>query len=179
MPPSVHRLPPDSLAPYLDDIERIYRQAFAANGATSRRFRQRLVQESQTLAGFRFFLAEDEHGVAGFIYGYHLEPTNWWPTMIRPVMLVAGLDDWLDDAFELVEFAVDPERQQQGTGGRLYAALIATVTEPRVLLGTDPPPTIAHHFYTHRGWTTLIPEWRHSPDDADYHLIMGLDLRRQ
>jgi GNAT superfamily N-acetyltransferase len=75
----------------------------------------------------------------------------------------------------LVEFAVDPGHQGQGIGRRLYDALFAGVTEPRALLGTDPPPTPAHTLYSRRGWVTILDDWHITPDDPEAHIVMGLD----
>lgn len=163
------------LGPHLDAIELLYRLAFAEDRATGRRFRERLADEARSFRGFRFLLARDGAEPVGFIYGYRLDPANWWPQMILPSLREAGQEHWLDECFELVEFAVDPARQGEGIGGRLYDDLFATVTEPRALLGTDPPPSTAHHLYRKRGWVTILDNWRITPDDPETHIVMGLD----
>jgi GNAT superfamily N-acetyltransferase len=158
-----------------DAVERIYRLAFAEDRATSARFRQRLERESATFPGFRFHAALENETVVGFIYGYRLQRSNWWPQMILPALTAAGQDHWLDDCFELVEFAVAPDLQGKGIGGRLYDALFAGVSEPRALLGTDPPPTPAHMLYSRRGWVTILDDWHITPDDPEAHIVMALD----
>lgn len=178
MPVAVTPLSTDELVDQLDGIERVYALAFEEDEVTTRRFRNRLVTEARTMPGFRFHAALRSNEVMGFIYGYHLQATSWWPQLIRPSMEAHGVAHWLDDAFELVEFAVLPNQQGTGIGRALYEALFADVTEPRALLGTDSPPTPAHRFYTRRGWQVLVPDWRHSPDDEDTLIIMGTDLRR-
>ncbi len=176
---TVVNLDAESLVECLDAVELLYRLAFAEDRSTSARFRQRLVEEARMFPGFRFLLAQDGTEPVGFIYGYHLQPDNWWPQMILPALRAAGQEDWLDDCFELVEFAVAPDRQGEGIGSQLYDALFATVEEPRALLGTDPPPTAAHRLYTKRGWITVLDNWRMTPDDPETHIVMGLDRTRQ
>lgn len=172
---SLAALDATTLEPHLDAIEVLYRLAFEEDRATSARFRRRLVEEAGTFPGFRFLLALDGEEPAGFIYGYHLQPENWWPQMILPSLRAVGQEHWLEDCFELVEFAVEPGRQGGGIGGRLYDKLFAEVSEPRALLGTDPPPTVAHHFYTKRGWITILEDWHITPDDPETHIVMALD----
>jgi GNAT superfamily N-acetyltransferase len=158
-----------------DAIELVYRLAFAEDRATSARFRQRLEREAATFPGFTFHAALNDDALVGFIYGYHLQQSNWWPQMILPALTAAGQAHWLDDSFELVEFAVTPDLQGQSIGGRLYDALFANVSEPRALLGTDPPPTPAHTLYSRRGWVTILDDWHIRPDDPEAHIVMALD----
>jgi GNAT superfamily N-acetyltransferase len=175
MPVTVRSLLVEDLADHLDAVERVYALAFDEDAATSRRFRNRLATEARSMPGFQFNLASEQDEAVGFIYGYQLQLSDWWAHLIRPAMAEANVAYWLDDAFELVEFAVVPNRQGRGIGAALYDALFANVTEPRALLGTDPPPTPAYRFYARRGWQVLLPDWRHSPDDADSLIVMGLD----
>ncbi len=176
---TIERIAADAIDAQLGTIELIYRLAFKEDRATSGRFRQRLAEEARSFPGFQFHAALDGEELVGFIYGYHLQRTNWWPQMILPALREAGQDHWLDDCFELVEFAVDPARQGTGIGSRLYDALLAGVTEPRALLGTDPPPTAAHSLYRKRGWITILDDWHITPDDPDTHIIMALDRTRR
>jgi GNAT superfamily N-acetyltransferase len=172
---TIERLGADEVTLHGDAIELVYRFAFAEDRATSARFRQRLDREAATFPGFQFHAAFDDGEVVGFIYGYRLQRSNWWPQMILPALTAAAQDHWLDDCFELVEFAVVPHHQGRGIGSRLYDALFAGVLEPRALLGTDPPPSTAHTFYSRRGWIPILTDWRRSPGDPDAHLVMGLD----
>ena len=176
---AVEEIDANGLPPLLDTIEVIYRLAFNEDRATSARFRQRLVREAEPFPGFQFRGAFDGADLVGFIYGYHLQIANWWPQMILPALRAVGQDHWLDDCFELVEFAVDPARQGEGIGRRLYDALFAKVTEPRALLGTDPPPTAAHRLYSGRGWITILDDWHITPEDPETHIIMALDRSGQ
>jgi GNAT superfamily N-acetyltransferase len=172
---SIEQLDAPDVKSHGDSIELIYRLAFAEDRATSARFRQRLDREAATFPGFRFHAAFDNGELVGFIYGYHLQRSNWWPRMILPALAAAGQDHWLENCFELVEFAVDPDRQGQGIGSRLYDALFSGVTQPRALLGTDPPPTPAHTLYTRQGWVTILDDWHISPNDPEAHIVMALD----
>ncbi len=172
---TIERIAAERVRDHLDQVELIYRLAFHEDRTTSARFRNRLISEAATFPGFQFHAAYDGDDLIGFIYGYHLQPTNWWPEMILPSLREAGQEHWLDDCFELVEFAVDPSRQGSGVGGRLYDTLFAEVTEPRAMLGTDPPPTVAHTLYTRRGWITILDDWHITPDDPEAHIVMALD----
>lgn len=166
---------PETLDGYTGAIRDVYQRAFDTTPDQAEAFIQKALARHQTYPGFQGYLALDDGLVVGFVYGYHSTRGGWWHSTIRPTLVANGHASWLDDAFEFVELAVDPDHQGRGIGGRLHDAILARVTERTALLSTGPARSNAHHLYASRGWRALIPEFRFTRV-GDPAVIMGLDL---
>lgn len=166
---------PDTLDGYTGAIQHVYQRAFDTTHDQAEAFIQKALARHRTYPGFRGYLALDDGRVVGFVYGYHSTRGGWWHSTIRSTLVANGHASWLDDAFEFVELAVDPDHQGRGIGGRLHDAILDGVTERTALLSTGVAPSNAHHLYASRGWQTLIPEFRFTRV-GDSAVIMGLDL---
>lgn len=152
----------------------IYARAFGYSNDDARAFVNGALMKHVTWPGFTLFVAAVEGYAAGFIYGYHTRPGQWWYDTIRPVMEEAGLVSWQEGAFELAELAVDPAVQRRGIGSALIEAFLAeTADEPAVLLSAEMSDVGgAPALYRRYGFTDLVTDFRY-PGFDDRIVLMG------
>lgn len=125
--------------------------------------------EHATRRGFRLFTARDGGRLIGFAYGYDLWGQRWLYGELKPLLLGT---DWLQDAYQLVEFAVDPAYHRRGIGRQLYDALWAQVPHRHQILCTMAADTPAFRFYQKYGWLTLIDQHQF-PGAKRLYRVMG------
>jgi GNAT superfamily N-acetyltransferase len=127
--------------------------------------------------GFRCYLARDiEHdATVGFAFGHALLPGNSWWDNVPPAMTEAARERWLRDCWVLVEFAVLPQWQGYGIGGKLHDAALAGLSQATAILSTPQMDTNALALYRKRGWVTLLTDFSF-PDVFTPFLILGKDL---
>jgi ribosomal protein S18 acetylase RimI-like enzyme len=80
----------------------------------------------------------------------------------------------LEDSFQLVEIAVDPQVHEQGIGGGLHDHLLRGLGHKRAVLSTLQAATAAHHLYRTRGWVVLHENFIFPGVERRYR-IMGLE----
>ena len=86
----------------------------------------------------------------------------------------AGHGPWHDDAFEFVEFAVQPSMQRRGIGTALITRMLEMIPHRHVLLSTAPAEdNQATHLYRHVGFVDLLEHYRY-PGSEEPARIMGL-----
>jgi GNAT superfamily N-acetyltransferase len=85
------------------------------------------------------------------------------------------METWIDEAFELVEFAVLPAYHGKGIGGKLHDFALDGLPHRRAVLSTVQSETNALQLYRKRGWRILLDNF-YFPSVAKPYLIMGLDL---
>ncbi|MGG1610823.1 GNAT family N-acetyltransferase, partial [Bacillus wiedmannii] len=66
----------------------------------------------------------DENEVIGFTYGYRSLEGQYYNQLMREVLNREQVDQWLEDCFEFVELAVDPQYQNEGLGTKLHNELL-------------------------------------------------------
>lgn len=164
-----------------DSICAVYGAAFAAppyvrGPASAAAFADTLTRHVERPA-FRCLVARDagRGEIVGFSYGYRSAPGQWWHDVVARALGSAGSRRWLADAFELVELALLPAYQGQGSGGQLHDALLAAVAQPVAVLSTRQEETAALALYRNRGWIDLRRDFHFSGGSAPW-LILGLDL---
>lgn len=130
-------------------------------------------------AGFRFVGAFESYSdkLVGFAYGYTSKPGQWWYENVRQGLSNQAASEWLENSFQFTEFAISPQFQGQGIGGRLYDSLFNGVDGDRAVLSTLQADTVAHHVYASRGWVTLRANFLF-PGVERLYQIMGLELKR-
>lgn len=118
-----------------------------------------LVDRDSRRPGFDAFVARDEGGLpVGLVYGYDTpsEPPEgvWWTRLVEAVGIGAART-WILGQFAFCWFAVIPDAQGEGTGGRLYEAAMDRVRTPGAWLVTHGEPSVARSMYDRRGWFEL------------------------
>jgi ribosomal protein S18 acetylase RimI-like enzyme len=163
------------------EVADVYREAFGASPYFEgerevARFAEEALPRHAAREGFRCAVAREEGVVVGFAYGYTTAPGQWWHDWVTSLLGPALAEEWMTDAFELVELAVRPAAQGRGTGGRLHDVVLAARPHRTALLSTRDEDTPARRLYRRRGWVPLREGWRPSPDGPPL-VFMGLRLR--
>lgn len=127
-----------------------------------------------TRTGYVGFAARHGNTMAGFTYGYTSTPRQWWHQQVRGALGEIA-DDWLTDAFEYVELAVEPHYRRLGLGRRLHDALLAAQTHPRAVLSTIDEITAGLRLYESSGWEVLARGFRFERTTTTY-VIMGREI---
>ncbi|HEX2981868.1 MAG TPA: GNAT family N-acetyltransferase [Anaerolineaceae bacterium] len=127
--------------------------------------------------GFRMLAAiEPSHGqISGFAYGYTSTAGQWWYDVVARALSPEARAEWMKDAFELVELAVDPPWQGKKLGSLLHDRLLASASHQTGLLSTLWTDTTALRLYQKRGWQTLLEDF-YFPGVAEPYRVMGLRL---
>jgi ribosomal protein S18 acetylase RimI-like enzyme len=123
--------------------------------------------------GFAALAAMDGDEVAGFCYGFHGAPGQWWHDRVS-----AGLGErrhWLTDCLEVAELHVRPEYQGRGIGSGLLRLLTSSRPELTVVLSTSDSETVARRMYRGAGFTDLLTGYRFDGAEPPY-AIMGAEL---
>jgi ribosomal protein S18 acetylase RimI-like enzyme len=128
--------------------------------------------------GFRGLAAlVDHNALAGFTYGFHGAPGQWWHDVVAGA-LALGPDDgqaYLDDSFEVAELHVVPAYQGMGIGRELLLRLTADRQERTAVLSTMDSESPARHLYRSVGFTDLLTGFRFSGGEPPY-AVMGARL---
>jgi ribosomal protein S18 acetylase RimI-like enzyme len=158
------------------DIGRVYHEAFnVPDTATTQRFLDNGLSKHVAYPEFRLLVAQADDGVVGFCYGYRSVSGTWWRDTVGATIAHEAGKEWLEDAFEFVEFAVLPASQGLGIGSALHDGLLGSVVQLRALLSTDANDNPARDFYERRGWVDLVTPF-HYPGGTKPASLMGLDL---
>ncbi len=169
----VEVLGPREAKDLVDQLLAIWLRAFAQPPYYVRREElprvRRMFSRHLSERGFRLAVALDAQAVLGFGYGFLRRAGEPWTDAVARALRPSGLSWWLQGAFGLVEFAVDPPHQNLGLGSRLHDALLAATDAPRAILTVHREAT-ALGFYRRRGWQQLgqLP--------ASAYLILGKRL---
>jgi ribosomal protein S18 acetylase RimI-like enzyme len=127
--------------------------------------------------GFRFLAAVDDEGrLAGFVYGYHGAPGQWWHDRVAAALGPDGTARWLAPGhFELTELHVRATARRRGLGGGLHDAILEGLHAPTAVLSTQVDNEPALRLYEGRGWQTIVSYLDFGSGRP--FLIMGRDLR--
>ena len=129
--------------------------------------------------------------VAGFTYGFHGAPGQWWHDIVADALAVSfasaqsrgraaypapGADGaWLDDSFEVAELHVRPPYQGMGIGRELLLRLTSGRPERTAVLSTADAESRARRLYRGVGFTDLLTGFRFSGGEPPY-AVMGARL---
>jgi ribosomal protein S18 acetylase RimI-like enzyme len=122
--------------------------------------------------------ADGEPVLAGFVYGFHGQPGQWWHDTVAGALAIQyppSATTWLADSFEVAELHVLPDYQGAGTGRRLLLTLTAQRPERTVVLSTQDAESRARRLYRSVGFTDLLTGFRFSGGDPPY-AVMGAAL---
>jgi GNAT superfamily N-acetyltransferase len=160
-----------------NELGDLYRRAFHVDSDERiERFISNSLVQHTGYAEYRCVIAKDSEGViAGFVYGYLSQPGRWWHDTVAPAIREHGKGEYLNDAFEFVEFAVLPEFQGRGIGTALHDRILSQTSQAHALLSTDAETNPAHDLYLRLGWIDLVPKFMY-PGGGGAAVLMGLDL---
>lgn len=141
--------------------------------------RRTIMERHAAYPGFRAFVAGRRRDLAGFAYGFHGEPGQWWHDVVHGALTETGGPEharaWMGEAFEVAELHVHPDSQGRGLGRRLITTLCADRPERTVVLSTLDAQTPARHLYRSLGMTDLLTAFRF-PGGGPLYAVMGARL---
>ena len=178
---SVSELSPGEFAARLDQMITVY--AVAMRPPSEMLAGRRSIMAAHAAhAGFRALLATEEGSgaPAGFGYGFHGAPGQWWhDTVARALAAAHGADAaaaWLDDSFEVAELHVAPEHQGHGVGAGLLLGLTSDRLERTALLSTRDANSPARRLYRGVGFSDLLTDFAFFPGSEPPYAVMGAEL---
>lgn len=149
--------------------------------------RESIMDRHAANPGFRGLAAFADGVLAGFGYGFHGMPGQWWHDMVASALAVSSAARsarpdgecpsvaWLDDSFEIAELHVLPACQGRGIGRSLLLTLACGRPERTAVLSTADAPTRARRLYRGVGFTDLLTGFRFSGSEPPY-AVMGARL---
>jgi GNAT superfamily N-acetyltransferase len=161
------------------------REAILARHATNPGFRALtavLAPEGESSEGPAYgtppTVATSRGVLAGFTYGFHGAPGQWWHDMVAAALAVSsegGAGGWLADSFEVAELHVLPAYQGAGIGRELLLRLTSGRQECTAVLSTADTESRARRLYRRVGFTDLLTGFRFSGAEPPY-AVMGARL---
>ncbi|KKZ92821.1 GNAT family N-acetyltransferase [Bacillus wiedmannii] len=118
----------------------------------------------------------DENEVIGFTYGYRSLEGQYYNQLMREVLNREQVDQWLEDCFEFVELAVDPQYQNEGLGTKLHNELLEGISNRTSVLTTQINNEKARSLYERLDWVDVLEPFHPSKNDVPY-VIMGKILK--
>lgn len=172
------------IATIVDQLVDVYRGAFTVSPYSEteddvQHFASETLPRHAARDGFRLVVARDEQEgpVAGFVYGYHGEPGQWWYNIVSAALEPDLIARWMADYFELVTLAVAPRAQRRGIGGRLHDEILDGHRWRHTMLTTLQQETPALRLYRGRGWQVVREDF-YFPGNGRPMLVMGLERAR-
>ncbi len=151
---------PADLDPYVDAIVDVYDRAFREppynhTAAAAAGFREALTAH-RTYPDFEAILLLEAGRLLGFVYGHTNRPEHWWYRQIAPSLRPRIQADVFDDAWVVVELAVDPAARRRGYGRRLLEASMRGKPNRWVVLSTMDADSPAVRLYDDEGFRPLL-----------------------
>jgi ribosomal protein S18 acetylase RimI-like enzyme len=140
--------------------------------------REAILERHATNPGFRALAASAGPVLAGFTYGFHGAPGQWWHDIVASALAFSpgpGAGAWLADSFEVAELHVVPAYQGGGIGRELLLRLTAGRPEGTAVLSTADTESRARRLYRGVGFTDLLTGFRFSGGEPPY-AVMGATL---
>ncbi len=148
----------EPIGPLFEGAIDVYADAFAeppySDLDRGREVRARIRDTHRYRRGFTFLIAEANGAVCGMTYGYHGEDGQWWHDAVARHLGHPRAQEWLGDAYEVVEVAVAPGAQGRGIGTALVTALLEGRPERTAVLSTR-TDSRAHELYARLGFVYL------------------------
>jgi GNAT superfamily N-acetyltransferase len=163
------------LSARMDDVLAVYAAAMEVPLAAAMTRRGILLSHLDRRA-LRAVAALEDDQLVGIAYGYVGERGQWWHDQVAASLTPQQQATWLQDAFEVCELHVRPERQGIGLGRHLLDTLLADTDSPTAVLTTPDRQTRARRFYRAGGWQDLVRGLRF-PGDPRSFAVLGKSLR--
>ena len=119
-----------------------------------------------------------EAAIAGFAYGFHGQPGQWWHDTVAGALASMNpptATTWLANSFEVAELHVLPAYQGCGIGRQLLLQLTTDRPEHTALLSTQDAESRARRLYRSVGFADLLTSFYFSGGDSPY-AVMGAAL---
>ncbi|MGW4467677.1 GNAT family N-acetyltransferase [Micromonospora sp. NBC_01796] len=169
---------PDDLVRRLDDVVTVYGEAMGYR-AELLEARRGYIATHVRRRGFRAVATLTNDGrLAGFGYGYHSYPGQWWHDQVHTALPGDARKTWFADCFEVVELHVRPAAQGHGLGARQLTALLAMAGASTTLLSTpeaDERKSRAWRLYRRFGFVDVLRDF-HFPGDERSFAVLGREL---
>lgn len=148
------------LDPYVDAIIGVYDRAFREppynHGASAAAgFREALLAH-RDYPDFEAILLIEADRLLGFVYGHTNKPEHWWYRQIAPSLRPRIRAGVFDNAWVVVELAVDPDARRRGYGRRLLDASMRGKPHRWVVLTTIDADSPAVRLYDEDGFRPLL-----------------------
>jgi ribosomal protein S18 acetylase RimI-like enzyme len=141
--------------------------------------RESILERHAGHPGFRALTATVGPVLAGFVYGFHGAPGQWWHDTVAAALTTMSSGHnatvWLTDSFEVAELHVLPQYQGGGIGRELLLRLTGSRTERTAVLSTQDTESRARRLYRGVGFTDLLTGFRFSGAEPPY-AVMGAAL---
>jgi GNAT superfamily N-acetyltransferase len=141
--------------------------------------RESILERHAGNPGFRALTATVGPVLAGFSYGFHGAPGQWWHDTVTAALIATSsrhnATTWLADSFEVAELHVLPQFQGGGIGRELLLRLVGGRTERTAVLSTQDTESRARRLYRGVGFTDLLAGFRFSGAEPPY-AVMGATL---
>ncbi len=140
--------------------------------------REAILDRHAANPGFRALAAAAGPVLAGFTYGFHGAPGQWWHDIVAGALAVSaapGATGWLANSFEVAELHVMPAYQGAGIGRELLLRLTGGRPERTAVLSTADAESRARRLYRGVGFTDLLTGFRFSGGEPAY-AVMGATL---
>ena len=162
------------------EIIAIYRDAFSRLPYSKSvyevdEFSDSLSQDAAHAVNLQFVAAVDpmNQRIAGFAYGRKVSAELPWCVTVSRYIDEGAREDWLSEAYQLVQIAVLPSHQRRGIGGALHDRLFERSPYHRAVLTTIDQESPARNFYQNRGWQ-IITRGIEVPLAKRRYCLMGL-----
>ncbi|HWG03361.1 MAG TPA: GNAT family N-acetyltransferase [Trebonia sp.] len=144
--------------------------------------RESILERHAANPGFRALAATVDGTLAGFTYGFHGQPGQWWHDMVAGALALSPAapgfpcaTSWLASSFEVAELHVLPSCQGAGIGRALLLQLVDGRPEQTAVLSTQDTESTARRLYRGVGFTDLLTGFRFSGGEPPY-AVMGATL---
>lgn len=174
----VVRWTPDDLARRIDEVLTVFGEAMSYD-ALALEVRRGYIKTHLRRPHFRAVATlADDGRLAGFGYGYHSEPGQWWHDQVRAALTEDDRQRWLTSCFEVVEMHVRPAAQGRGLGEAQLRGLVALTRDRMALLSTpeaDEQTSRAWRLYRRTGFADVVRRLMF-PGDPRPFAVLGREL---
>ncbi|MFD1019882.1 GNAT family N-acetyltransferase [Thalassobacillus hwangdonensis] len=138
----------------ITSVAELYCRVFSSDVETA----EQNISKHAGYLGFKGVLATDENGsTLGFAYGYTSLPGQFYREKLVNQLTQAQIEEWLEDCFEFVELAVNPDHLRKGIASKLKEHLFKGLSKQTSVLTTATDNDAALQMYKRNGWEVLHP----------------------
>lgn len=106
-----------------------------------------------------------------FSYGYTSLDGQYYRNLLKQALLPDQIQLWLDDCFEYVELAVQPNFRLKGLGTILHNNLLSNIKNKTSVLTTQVNNSVARLLYKKLGWADVKEPFYPSQDEIPFVIM--------